>query len=1099
MGEKDDHETRQEPEVTVIFSSLGLGIERIVLPTSIPKDKGMVDVSIHSDLNTFLRIHSFIGDCVKGAVAEAFQVLKTLWHPNVCCYTDMLRIGEGVYALVSEQYSVTLDDYIQQCGSCAEALPERKQIPDIDFNAVLYHIVAGVQYLHAHGIEHGSLGLHNVFIHGDGSVKIGCYAGEYLRRVALETGGLLKYGLTAGCDRETDCTLEDVQGPIGFHDDIYRLCYTAPEFIKCGPVNWLENLKNDTWALGITCLQMIPGIIARSELVKNTNITLVSHQLYLEMAQLVQCPRNITVVQDAFTLTSSIIDVVASNINKRNDTSIIGLDLIGMCLDILGITPSDEIKTATDDMIITLVDKLLDADSSIQLSTKWQDVNEHERANTKQDTSDVGDGLHGYSLATSKRALVKTVEVLIDWFTGKSIIEDLLPFVGIDLVKGTCDENNERHPDVQLVYLIFNICTQCLIIDPSQRANTIDLLNLLNRIVPSADSAKVDQLYSWKVISDKQMGVDPVLGIRMPFTEFLNRSYRKRYINIKSFGCLPLHVDDLFYFWRLMGNNPLDVIENIEYASGGHRWHYTKHFILLDELIKTAKQADLFPMIIEHQIRPTCTYARQFTYLYQWIRIRRFDMLLCNGFDSKQQVSTEAQLDVPPLLRKYIWCLILDIDVPFRPPMSDIEYHGDIPQSVETDILKLFRRFDNDLLHSERALKMMAMVGNAIQKAYALESLPSSIYVTCVPLLILYYDFGEVFLDVVLKIFDKYLKHYYISSGSFVHNDLDEFNTMLKFFDPEVAVHLQRIGAFADSFALLWFMSLFAETTSYQQLYVLWDTILNFPRSYVKYVAVGIIHSARQGILEATTAPQAISYISSLTDVVNIPMLNALCMHLYNTWDLLLFSTEVVKPRTFTKSISIQEATPVSDLVPISKDTVRSDATTVENITFTFNTEMYPKHRCFKLTLRQFAELLDTCFIVDLRPIDSYKTGRLPNSCHIDRFFTCLEKGSDAAINALVNEVVNANIPKSSDAYPNKVRKKAQLLKNYDALLGGHKKWSQERLKEANILLAAGDGSELDREMEAVQRLIFDFHVPHLCYYRINTDDWPKFFTISQI
>ncbi|ORM39569.1 TBC domain-containing protein kinase-like protein [Babesia sp. Xinjiang] len=1086
----------------VYAPKLSLVVERIVINTSICNSRG---------------------DDVKGAVAEAFQIVKTLWHPNVCCYTDMLRIDQGVYVMISEGYSVTLEDIIQQQQFNIGIEGEGKTL-EVDLYSVVHQMISGLQYLHAHGIQHGALGPHNIFIHSDGSVKIGCYAERHFNRVAS-----LAHQKSECTENHEGIGSQDVNANNGGHTPstqsqygIYRKLYSSPEYMSgsIGPTTWIEAVKNDTWALGITCLQIIAAIISQSYDtitpidVEEDHQRLRSLNLYEEILRLARCPNNVSVLEDAITLASALINLAKDSLDGQGDLTIVGLDIIGICLDVLYAKELDQTPHVTEDLLTQLVDRLLiegnisnlhftcDNERSCNFVDKVDSQQPYASQTDEHGTGNIHSESSCENHAIRKRAVVIALQKVISWSTGKSIIEDMLPFVGVDLAKGFCDQNRDNNPQVQAVYAIFNIACQCLVVNPNYRRSSMDILPIVQR-TKAHDGKPIGtyrSTFTWNVLSAKKTAVDSNLGLRMPFSEFLNRNYRKRYINVKEFDTLPLHVDDVFYFWRLMGNDPLDVLCDVDYASYNNYPGYTRQVVMLSELLKLARKADIFPMIIEHQIRPTCAYARQFAFLYQWIRLRRFEKLLCNGYESKLQVSIEVQLDVPPMLRKYIWCMILGVDLPFRPRMSDVEYDHEIPKNVKVEIQKVFKRCDNDLLYSQRSLKMMAKAGDAIQQAYGIESVPSSLYVTCVPLLLLYYEFSEIFLDVVMKIFGKYLKNYYVTSGSFVQNDLDEFNTMLKFFDPEVSVHLHRIGAFADSFALVWFMSLFAENTSCHQLKVLWDTMLNFPRNYIKYLAVGIIHSARSGILETNNAPNAISYVSSLMDAINIPMLNSVCVHMYNTWDSLLFPKEVGRTKNHRRTTSIDERTPSSEHAYVADETEYDEKSMVERLTFTFNSETYPRQRCFKVTLRQFIELLDTCVIVDLRSIDAYKLGHLPNSCHIERLFACIEKREQAAINRLVTEVINANTTKAAELYPQKIRKKEQMMKNFETLLGGCANTSsQERLKDATILLAAGDGAELTKEMQAIERLIFEYHVPHLCYYRINADDWPKFFTISQI
>ncbi|GBE60446.1 TBC domain-containing kinase [Babesia ovata] len=941
------------------------------------------------------------GDHGKGVVSEAFQYLRTLWHPNVCCYTDMLRTAKGTYVLVSEGYSLTLDDVIKNYAQRGSGYISEGVTTSLKFDAIAHQIICGLQYLHAHGVEHGALGPHNIYIHSDGTAKIGCYAAHYLHRVA-STAHVKANRIGSNPNHRgapvVDRTLRDTAGPDGLNSYGSIKCHSSPELLsgKCRQTAWIDAVKNDIWALGMTCLQIIGAIIAQesehSSQKESHTVTknIRSVRTYEEMAKLSQCTNDPSLQKDAFKASGSLIRLAKERMGGVADLSAVGIDVVGICAEASTSNDDDQPQQWSEDALARLLPKVLNDPAPTPVVVHFDLTDEPKGAvnrqpptapnTTEAESQGNQDSSESDNTSSQSKAIYGVVREILNWYTGKSVVEDLLGFVGIDLKKGRTDPSRENNATVQQVYSIFHIATQCLIIDPVKRPTVMDILILQQSKARGGRIYRDGQedTFDWSVISAKRAGAKYSLGLRIPINEFLNRSYRKRHLNIRELDKLELHIDDLFYLWRLMGNDPLDLIEDAEYVTAEKDDTYSRQNVPLHELLKTCTKADLFPIIIEHQIRPTCAYARQFSFLYQWIRLRRFDKLLHNGLESKYQIATEAQLDVPPMRRKHIWCVILGLDAPFGLPMSSVELDEPMEETVAVEIKKALKRFDNDLLYSRRCVELMAKVGCAIQQDHGLESLPSSLYVTFGPLVVQYYEFSELFMDAAMNLFDKYLKSYYVPSGSFVQNDLEEFNTMLNFFDPEVAAHLQRVGAFADSFALLWFMSLFAETASLQQINMLWDTMLNFPRNYVKYLAVGVLHSARDGILQTTTAPNAISYISSLIDAINAPMLNSMCIIIYTIWDHILFPKESARAKGIARFDSIPEKTNSLDVGFVATEAGVDGTVNVERTMFSFSADVYPRQRCFKLALKQFAEVFDGCLVVDLRSADAYKLGHIP-------------------------------------------------------------------------------------------------------------------------
>lgn len=1075
---------------------------------------------------------------VKGAVAEAFQYLKTLWHPNVCCYTDLLRTKDNVYLLASEGYSLTLEDVIKGYFVAQHKHSPGKDIIKLDFEGVVHQIVCGLQFLHANGIQHGALGLHNIFIHSDGTVKIGCYANHYLQSVAL---GASSPKLSKCNSHRSNCTYASDKhkhhaGPDLSHHlcsrmNIKGLFYQAPEvLVDMERVFSREDIfKNDVWALGICVIQVIVCLVGCESIgqensgekkpVKNV----ASLDVYDSVMTMPQCINAGAMLMKACNAAATMINLVNTERDPDTTLSAFGIDVISMCEQALY---SDKISgstsTSIEKRLMHVMEKLLSKEHPSMLGSHEDNeanlasISEQSDQQTLDHAVDATnckckgrchDEHHGEHFTFESKAFIKMVGEIVDWCTGRKVVEDLVHFTGINLDEGEIDINRESQPSVAVVYYLLEIAHKCLIIDPKQRIRSLDLLSIVNqeyrrRILCNEFENTEPSGPVWKVISTNCGNLSGGTNYLMPMADFFSRKYQRRNINVVELDRLELSIDDIFYFWRLIGNDPLDVLEVADYLAPGKCEGYVCQRVSLEELLRYAKRADLFPMIIEHQVRPTCGYARQFAFLYQWIRMRRFEKLLYNESECKSQIMLEAQLDVPPILRKQIWSVMMGIHVPFSPPMLKIRHPLDMDDDVVKEVKKAINRYDNDMLHSERCVLLLVEATHAIRETHSLASLPSSIYIVLAPLALQYFDFSEIFMAAVRLVFDKYLMKYYVTSGSFVQDELIKFNTMLNFFDPDVAAHLRYLGAFAESFVLLWFMTLFADSASFQQIFMLWDTLFNFPRNYVKYMALVIVKSAREGILQTTTAAAAIAYISRLIDSINIPMLNYTAIHTYTVWDGLLFRKESERNKRSGRLGSAAEITPASDIMSIASETnsIPEETCNLDRITFTFNMDSYPCDRCFKLTLRQFAEILDMCIVVDLRPFESYKLGHIPNSCHIDRLFVCLEKRDEASINVLVMELLNDNQGTTKSLDANRMRKKKQLHKNLNALLRKPNEIpAQDRSRDTTILLGAGDGADLEEEMKAIQRLVFHLKVPHVCYYRINGHDWPKFFTLSQI
>lgn len=1057
----------------------------------------------------------------RGAIAEAFQYMKTLSHPNLCCYTDMLRIDGNTYMLVSEGYSLSLEDLIKPYP--ADATFRQANIATLDFDRIVHQLICGIQYLHANGMPHGSLGLHDIFVNRDGDVKIGCYGPHYLKHIAYKNRVDVSQAdetALSGCytgNYNGHCMARESQHE-DCHVDPRHLLYFPPD-VSCvtqSIYDLRQAMNNDVWALGICLIQIIASIMECEQMeglyddakpIKGTTTT----KLFDDITMLLKCQRQIRALRKALIDVSKMFQLIRSRLPPESGLSNFGIDVIGMCEDVLSIHEKNDGKTrSTDERIIGILLMMHSCDNDV--ASLNNGVNPSCKVNgdihiykhKKGGDTGLPESNGVYTVGDEHRFLdteshVAVIQLVLEWVAGSKLVDDLVHFTGIDLSIGEIDNCKRQHPYLEHLFYLLKVACKCLTINPEHRPRVLDLLLMSPRRTETLNTNEqwmehMDPIWTvTSLCSDASSYPDR----RMQIADFFTLKYKKRSIEVSGADIVNMNIDDVFYFWRLMGNSPFDVLKTT-----GHVSTQSFHIVSIEDMVNKIKKADLFPMIVEHQIRPTCGYARQFTFLYQWIRIRRFNKMLSKGFDNKDQIMIESQVDIPYALRKQIWCVLLGVTVAFNPPMSEITSSEPHDKAIVAEIRKVLNKYDNDILHSERCLMLMISAANRIRNTYSLESLPSSIYIVLVHLVLVYYDFAEILSEVATQIFEKYLKNYYIPSGSFVQNELAEFNTMLNFFLPEVAAHLRQLGALAESFVIVWFMTLFSSSASFQQVFLLWDAIFTFPSYYIKYVAVMAIGSAKEGILHTKTAATAISCISGVINSINVPMLNYMASHTFLFWNDILFPKVSSKYNAGRRGRINQEATPSSQAASGASETnvINEERCSLDRITFTFNSDNYPHERCFKVNLRQFSELLDTCIIIDLRSLESYKLGHIPYSCHVERLFKCLGKRDEASIVSLVNDLLKENQRSAKPFDANRLRKNEHVHRNFQSLLRERKApLDSDAAADNTILIAVGDGAEAIVERNAVERLIYEFHIPHVCYYRVNNDDWPKFFTISQM
>ncbi|XP_071951591.1 TBC domain-containing protein kinase-like protein isoform X2 [Antedon mediterranea] len=167
-----------------------------------------------------------------------FQYLKTIIHPRLCQYIEVIRGKHERLMIVTEYY----EDNVQETYS--QQTPTNHQILQIAFE-----ILDGLRFLNENGIVHRLLSPKNILMDDKGSVKLSNYGMHYI----TDAGSAVTF-------------------PIGYPK------YTAPEVLAQGPLvcrpqdkmslsfevkkKSCKNMgpKPDVWSLGLILLEACLGL-----------------------------------------------------------------------------------------------------------------------------------------------------------------------------------------------------------------------------------------------------------------------------------------------------------------------------------------------------------------------------------------------------------------------------------------------------------------------------------------------------------------------------------------------------------------------------------------------------------------------------------------------------------------------------------------------------------------------------------------------------------------------------------------------------------------------------------------------------------------------
>ncbi|UKJ88215.2 hypothetical protein MACJ_000659 [Theileria orientalis] len=1069
-----------------------------------------------------------------GIVTEGFERLKGLNHVNVCKYTNMIRIDGNSYLFVSEGYSLTLNRIFTSTS---------EQFLKMNFANIVNQIICGLQYLHSSGFSHGRLTLDCISISDEGLVKIGGYANNYVNSIVnymyskMEKDNDEDEGRAGGNQLRRNY----IMNGFGIDDKnefieclknsnyLYNLMlYMPPEVVFCNEKSVKSSLfwfNVDVWSLGICILLITSYIIWENEFklhAQNTHSQDKDCKVgsgFQRLKKLFNLPvgENAMVVEP-WLFVLYLLVLINKMENNNGQLSTIGLNINKIVTAQFKFL-SDENESES----IKLIGKLFGKVKGEVI--KCQNNNTH-NGNSVHEQLVVPTVLNEDAQSDLEKVISseEAISILVELLTGEDVLNNLIK------LKDKSDSSSVQQKKYvgNLNYLL-SIANDCLIIENGQRPSAVDLCsrhsilklsqnNAYNLCDRENDQDREDKErqereeefnYSWFTYKEKYEYATQVDSFSQRYTVESFKESQTIFSESKFF-LNYVGLENVLYYWTLLGNEvnnivPFHIIKKVDSEEGSGKrklsyrtLEYFKRYrvgkIFLGELITHVKLANLFPMILEHQLRPSCVYARHQCFIYQLLRIRRFKRLLTNAVENRRQIYVEAMIDIPPLLRSQIWCNLLEVI--YRPatkgcPLTTGYDFSPVPPELEQNL----NFYNNDLLYSTTNLKKLLSSVEDLKMKIIHQQLPSSIYSFAIPLILLYHD-SSVYNTMLDRIFRKYLKDFYAPTGSFVNNYLSEFSTILNFFDPEISYHLRSIGAYADSYALPWFMSLFAENTTLDQLYMIWDSVLVQPKQYIKFLAVMIIHNIRERLLEMTDARIAISFISCVVDSLNVPMLMYLTTHMYTTW------FEVLSSKA-----SPQKSSPLNEWLDqngncgtVNEVKTDTEGFNLERNTFIFLSDEYPFERCFRISIETFSNVFKDCIIIDMRSVESYNMGHIPNSLHINKLLSSLSD-TDKRTAPISIPIFN-----EKNAFATNLDFKANSAHNQSiGILNGlrnntRKPWLQVTTAESSkIVLVAGDGYDEENEMGHLRKLVFEYKLQHVCYYRINTEEWPKVLTLSKI
>ncbi|XP_071087688.1 TBC domain-containing protein kinase-like protein [Haliotis cracherodii] len=235
---------------------------------------------------------------------------------------------------------------------------------------------------------------------------------------------------------------------------------------------------------------------------------------------------------------------------------------------------------------------------------------------------------------------------------------------------------------------------------------------------------------------------------------------------------------------------------------------------------------------------------------YQFHRIILYERLLKAYPYKRPHIWQEARVDIPPLVRAHVWAALLEVegDIEALYDSIDKETPTATDRQIEVDIPRCHQY--HELLSSPAAHTKF----RRILKAWVV-SHPEYVYwqgldSLCAPFLALNFNNEALAFSCLSSFIPKYLHKFFLKDNSAVIQEyLAVFTHLISFHDPELGNHLDGIGFIPDLYAIPWFLTMYAHVFPLHKIMHLWDTLLLGNSSLPLCIGVAILQQLRDRLL----------------------------------------------------------------------------------------------------------------------------------------------------------------------------------------------------------------------------------------------------------
>ncbi|KAF9431168.1 hypothetical protein BGZ94_007619 [Podila epigama] len=237
---------------------------------------------------------------------------------------------------------------------------------------------------------------------------------------------------------------------------------------------------------------------------------------------------------------------------------------------------------------------------------------------------------------------------------------------------------------------------------------------------------------------------------------------------------------------------------------------------------------------------------------YQYQRLTMFTDLLLQYPASRAEILHHSKIDIPPLLRGKVWAAILGVVGDYDQVYADFDKYTEKPtdHQIELDVPRCHQY--NQLMFSQAGHEKLKRLLKCWVEANEHQVYWQGLDSCCAPFLTLSFNDEALAFACIQRFLPKFLKDMFLHDNSqVIHEYLAVFRHMLSFHDPELSSHLAHIGFIPQLYAISWFMTLFTHIFPLDKIYHLWDKILVGPSSLPLFVGIAILQQFRQELMRS--------------------------------------------------------------------------------------------------------------------------------------------------------------------------------------------------------------------------------------------------------